>query len=166
MAQAPLLASTTSRRRVITAGRRSTAGWSWDFVADLTDNGGRLRILCLIDEYSRECLALHVARKLTAHDLTEVMDRLECERGVPEHIRSDNGSEFIARILQQWLAQRGVKTLYIEPGMSKGNLRYFTTCQGVTLPKRAFMLDQPEKVSVPCVITRSTGGLQQNIIKD
>jgi len=65
--------------------------------------------------YSRECLALHVARKLTAHDLIEVMERLVAERGAPEHIRSDNGSEFIARILQQWLAQRQVKTLYIEP---------------------------------------------------
>ncbi len=70
----------------------------------------------LIDEYSRECLALHVARKLTAHDLVAVMERLVAERGVPEHIRSDNGSEFIARILHQRLAQRGVKTLYIEPG--------------------------------------------------
>lgn len=90
--------------------------WNWDFVADRTDNGGRLRILSLIDEYSRECLALHVARKLTAHNLVEVMERLVAERGAPEHIRSDNGSEFIARLLQQWLAQRGVKTLYIEPG--------------------------------------------------
>jgi transposase InsO family protein len=81
-------------------------------VADRTDNGGRLRILCLIDEYSRECLALQVARQLTAHDLIEVMERLVAERGVPEHIRSDNGSEFIARILQQWLARRQVKTLY------------------------------------------------------
>ncbi len=67
-------------------------------------------------KYSRECLALHVARKLTAHDLVEVMERLVTERGAPEHIRSDNGSEFIARVLQQWLAQRCIKTLYIEPG--------------------------------------------------
>ena len=99
-----------------TRAERLNHVWSWDFVADRTDNGGRLRILSLIDESSRECLALHVARKLTAHDLIEVMDGLVAERGVPEHIRSDNGSEFIARILQQWLAQRGVKTLYIEPG--------------------------------------------------
>jgi putative transposase len=99
-----------------TRAERLNHVWSWDFVADRTDNGGRLRILCLLDEYSRECLALHVARKLTAHDLIEVMERLVAERGVPEHIRSDNGSEFIARVLQQWLAQRNVKTLYIEPG--------------------------------------------------
>lgn len=90
--------------------------WSWDFVADRTDNGGRLRILSVIDEHSRECLALHVARKLTAADLIGVMEKLVAERGAPGHIRSDNGSEFIARILRDWLAQRGVKTLYIEPG--------------------------------------------------
>jgi putative transposase len=99
-----------------TRAERLNHVWSWDFVADRTDNGGRLRILCLIDEYSRECLALHVARKLTAHDLIEVMERLVAERGAPAHIRSDNGSEFIARILQQWLARHQVKTLYIEPG--------------------------------------------------
>ena len=99
-----------------TRAERPNHVWSWDFVADRTDKGGRLRILCLIDEYSRECLALHVARKLTAHDLVEVMERLVTERGAPEHIRSDNDSEFIARVLQQWLAQRGIKTLYIEPG--------------------------------------------------
>jgi putative transposase len=99
-----------------TKAERLNHVWTWDFVADRTDNGGRLRILSLLDEYSRECLALHVARKLTAADLIEVMERLVKERGVPEHIRSDNGSEFIARILQKWLAQRRVKTLYIEPG--------------------------------------------------
>lgn len=90
--------------------------WTWDFVADRTDNGGRLRILSILDEYSRECLELHVAGKLTAHDLISAMERLEGERGLPEHIRSDNGSEFIARVLQQWLVRRRVKTLYIEPG--------------------------------------------------
>ncbi len=68
-----------------------------------------------IDEYSRECLALHVARKLTAADLIEAMEKLVTQRGVPAHIRSDNGSEFVARTLQGWLADRQVKTLYIEP---------------------------------------------------
>ena len=89
--------------------------WSWDFISDRTDNGGKLRILSVIDEYSRECLALHVARKLTADDLIAVMEQLVAERGTPGHIRSDNGSEFVARILQSWLAKRNVKTLYIEP---------------------------------------------------
>ena len=111
-----------SRRRgrstatIPTRAERLNHVWSWDFVADRTDNGGKLRILSILDEYSRECLALHVARKLTAHDLIEVMERLVTERGAPEHIRSDNGSEFIARALQEWLKQRNVKTLYIEPG--------------------------------------------------
>ncbi len=89
--------------------------WSWDFISDRTDNGGKLRILSVIDEYSRECLSLHVARKLTADDLIEVMERLVVQRGAPGHIRSDNGSEFVARILQGWLAKRNIKTLYIEP---------------------------------------------------
>ena len=89
--------------------------WSWDFISDRTDIGGKLRILSIIDEYSRECLALHVARKLTANDLVEVMEKLVAQRGAPGHIRSDNGSEFVARTLQGWLAKRHIKTLYIEP---------------------------------------------------
>ncbi len=99
-----------------TRAERPNHVWSWDFVADRTDNGGKLRILSVIDEYTRECVALHVARKLSAQDLIEVMERLVAERGVPAHIRSDNGSEFIAKTLQAWLKRQGVKTLYIEPG--------------------------------------------------
>jgi transposase InsO family protein len=99
-----------------TRAERLNHVWSWDFIADRTDNGGKLRILSILDEYSRECLALHVARKLTAQDLIDVMERLAEERGLPTHIRSDNGSEFIARVLQGWLAERNVKTLYIDPG--------------------------------------------------
>ena len=90
--------------------------WTWDFISDRTDNGGKLRILSVLDEYSRECLILHVARQLTAPDLITVMERLVAQRGVPRHIRSDNGSEFVARTLQAWLAERHVRTLYIEPG--------------------------------------------------
>ena len=92
-----------------TRAERVNHVWSWDFISDRTDNGGKLRILSVIDEYSRECLALHVA------DLIEVMERLVTQRGVPAHMRSDNGSEFVARALQSWLADRQVKTLYIEP---------------------------------------------------
>jgi len=99
-----------------TRAERPNHVWSWDFVADRTDNGGKLRILSVLDEHTRECLALHTARKLRAEDLIDVMERLVVERGVPAHIRSDNGSEFIARTLQDWLKRRGVKTLYIEPG--------------------------------------------------
>ena len=70
----------------------------------------------MLDEYSRECLALHVARQLTAADLIAVMEQLVAQRGVPAHLRSDNGSEFVARTLQSWLARHQVKTLYIAPG--------------------------------------------------
>ena len=99
-----------------TRAERVNHVWSWDFISDRTDNGGKLRILSVLDEYSRECLALHVARQLTAADLIIVMERLVAQRGVPGHIRSDNGSEFVAHTLQSWLADRHVKTLYIEPG--------------------------------------------------
>ena len=99
-----------------TRAERVNHVWTWDFISDRTDNGGKLRILSVLDEYSRECLALHVARQLTAADLIAVMERLVAQRGVPAHVRSDNGSEFVARTLQAWLAQRHVKTLSIEPG--------------------------------------------------
>ena len=80
--------------------------WSWDFISDRTDQGGKLRVLSIIDEYSRECIALHVARQLTAADLIAVMERLVTQRGAPAHLRSDNGSEFVARTLQSWLNAR------------------------------------------------------------
>ena len=99
-----------------TRAERMNHVWSWDFISDRTDNGGKLRILSVIDEHTRECLALHVARQLTAADLITVIERLVAQRGVPDHVRSDNGSEFVARTLQTWLAARHVKTLYIEPG--------------------------------------------------
>ena len=99
-----------------TRAQRPDHVWSWDFVADRTDNGGKLRILSVIDEYTRECIALRAARKLTSGDLIEVMEELLEQRGSPAHLRSDNGPEFIARSLQGWLKEREVKTLYIEPG--------------------------------------------------
>ena len=111
-----------SRRRgkstgaIPTRAERANHVWSWDFISDRTDNGGKLRVLSIIDEYSRECLALHVARQLTATDLSVVMVRVVAQRGVAPHLSSDNCSEFVARTLQRWLAQRNIKTLYIEPG--------------------------------------------------
>ena len=99
-----------------TKAQRVNHVWTWDFISDRTDNGGKLRILSVLDEYTRECLALHVARQLTAADLIAVMEQLVAQRGMPGHLRSDNGSEFVARTLQAWLAQRQVKTLYIEAG--------------------------------------------------
>jgi len=90
--------------------------WSYDFVMTRTSDGRAFRILTLIDEYSRECLALLVSRRITSQDVIDQLYELFLLRGVPEHIRSDNGTEFTARGIRKWLAQIGVNTLYIEPG--------------------------------------------------
>lgn len=73
--------------------------WSYDFVQDRTRDGRRLKLLCVVDEYTRECLAIHVARQIRSKDVIEVLDRLIRKRGAPEHLRSDNGPEFVARAL-------------------------------------------------------------------
>ncbi len=90
--------------------------WSYDFTMDATEDGRRLKIMPIVDEYSRECLALEVERSITAEDVVGVLDRLFSERGEPDYIRSDNGPEFVAEAIKRWLASCGVKTLYIEPG--------------------------------------------------
>jgi putative transposase len=90
--------------------------WSYDFMEDRTHNGVKFRILNIIDEYTRECLAVRVARNLTHKDVLEVLTNLFVERGVPVHIRSDNGSEFTAKRVRQYLSRLAVKPLFIEPG--------------------------------------------------
>jgi putative transposase len=90
--------------------------WSYDFMEDRTYNGVKFRILNVIDEYTREYLAVKVARRLTSHDVVEVLTDLFIEQGVPVHIRSDNGSEFIAKRVRDWLERLQVRPLYIEPG--------------------------------------------------
>ncbi|MCZ0738857.1 IS3 family transposase [Phreatobacter sp. AB_2022a] len=90
--------------------------WSYDFVEGRTHDGRKFRILSIIDEASRECLALPVARRLRSEDVLATLAELFVRRGPPAHIRSDNGPEFIATAVQQWLARIGVKTLYITPG--------------------------------------------------
>ena len=90
--------------------------WSWDFIHDRTDNGGTLKMLTLIDEYTRKCLAIRPARKLTSEDVLEVVKEAVREHGAPDHLRSDNGSEFIAHVVQDWFREHGIKTIYIEPG--------------------------------------------------
>jgi transposase InsO family protein len=84
--------------------------------AETTHDGRALRILVLIDEYTRECLALRVARRLGSMQVLETLADVMLMRGIPEHIRSDNGPEFIAEELRKWLGKVGTKTLYIEPG--------------------------------------------------
>ena len=90
--------------------------WSYDFVEDRTTDGRKFRILNIIDEYTRECLCARVERRLNSHDVIDALFELFILRGIPEHIRSDNGSEFTARMVRKWLATLGVKTLFIEPG--------------------------------------------------
>jgi len=90
--------------------------WSYDFVADRTSDGRPIRMLTVVDEFSRECLAIDVAKRLTSEDVLERLSDLFVHRGVPEHIRSDNGSEFTAKCVREWLGRVGVKTLFIEPG--------------------------------------------------
>jgi transposase InsO family protein len=83
---------------------------------DQTQDGRRLKMLPIVDEYTRECLGVEVARHLTATDVVATLDRLFKERGAPKFMRSDNGPEFIARAVKEWLAKEQVETLYIEPG--------------------------------------------------
>jgi len=90
--------------------------WSYDFVAAQTHDGRKLKILTLIDEYTRECLALRVERRLGSEEVVETLAAVMTTQGIPAHLRSDNGSEFIAKELRKWLGGVGAAPLYIEPG--------------------------------------------------
>lgn len=90
--------------------------WAWDFVFDRTANGRSIKWLSIVDEHTRECVALEVNRRMTCDDVLDVLRDLFVLRGVPQCIRSDNGPEFIARAIRQFLSAAGVETLYIEPG--------------------------------------------------
>jgi transposase InsO family protein len=96
--------------------RRIDHVWTYDFVKDQTLDGRGIKILTVVDEYTRECLALVVARSITAAAVVGVLRGLFASRGVPGHIRSDNGPEFIARKVRSWLEENRVGPLYIEPG--------------------------------------------------
>jgi len=90
--------------------------WSYDFVMARTAEGRSFRILTVLDEYTRECLAILVKRHITSSDVIDVLFELFIFRGIPEHIRSDNGPEFTSKEIRKWLSRLGVKTLFIEPG--------------------------------------------------
>lgn len=90
--------------------------WSYDFVEDRTHDGRKYRMLNIIDEFTRECLAIRINRNLNSTDVIDVLSDLFILRGVPGHVRSDNGPEFIAKTVQDWIAAVGAKTAYIEPG--------------------------------------------------
>jgi transposase InsO family protein len=90
--------------------------WSYDFVEDRTHDGRKYRMLNVVDEFTHECLAIRINRKLKAFDVIEVLSDLFMLRGVPGHVRSDNGPEFVAKAVQDWIAAVGAKTAYITPG--------------------------------------------------
>jgi transposase InsO family protein len=90
--------------------------WSYDFMIDRTADGRAFKILNIIDEYTRECLGILVARKIKNQDVIDLLFHLFIFRSIPEHIRSDNGPEFTANAVRRWLNRLGVKTLYIERG--------------------------------------------------
>ena len=90
--------------------------WAYDFVTDRTSNSKALRMLTIVDEYTRECLAITVEKKLNSTHVLETLSELFIHRGPPEHIRSNNGPEFCAEAVKRWLKRLEVKTLFIEPG--------------------------------------------------
>ena len=90
--------------------------WSYDFAMDSTEDGRRVKIMPIVDEYTREYLSIDVERSITSEEVMDTLGRLFMERGAPEYIRSDSGPEFIATALKRWLAISGVGTLYIEAG--------------------------------------------------
>ncbi len=104
--------STAVRQRAT----RPNQVWSWDFVEDQTERGSKLRMLTLIDEYTRQCLAVHVAWSIRAVDVITVVEAAMERYGTPQHLRSDNGPEFIANAIQDGLKAKEVKAIYIKPG--------------------------------------------------
>jgi transposase InsO family protein len=90
--------------------------WACDFVEDRTHDGRKYRMLCLLDEFTRECLAIKVARRLNSMDVIEMLAALCLERGVPAYIRSDQGPEFIAEAVRSWISGVGARTVFIEKG--------------------------------------------------
>ena len=109
------------RRLGVSTAQRQRANqandvWSWDFVEDQTENGTRFRILTLIDEHTRQCMATHVDWSIRAVDVITAVEAAMERYGTPRHLRSDNGPEFIAYAIQDWLKGKHVKTIYITPG--------------------------------------------------
>jgi transposase InsO family protein len=102
----------TERLRAAQAGQV----WSYDFVHDRLENGAGIKMLTVLDEFTRECLGIKVARSITAADVVDYLEGLFLERGRPEHLRSDNGPEFVAGALRAWAQAGGMKVNYIEPG--------------------------------------------------
>jgi putative transposase len=104
-----------SRPRPLPANQANQV-WSYDFVFDACANGQQLKCLTIIDEYTRECLAIDVAGSIRANRVIEVLSRLVSERGAPRYLRSDNGPEFVSAALLKWTVDQGIETALIDPG--------------------------------------------------
>ena len=120
---------------------------SYDFVFERTHDGRPLRMLTLLDEYSRECLAIDVERRLASEDVLERLEALFVSRGTPEFIRSDNGAEFTAKAVREWLARVNVKTLFIAPGSPWEN-GYIESFNGKLLDRAAATYGIPRSITV------------------
>jgi putative transposase len=108
-------------RRGVSTGSPTTAThrnhvWTWDFIADATVRGGALKMLTILDEFTRECHLRWAERALKAADVLHWLQKAVEQHGAPKYLRSDNSSELIAKIVQQWLKANRIKTIYIEPG--------------------------------------------------
>ncbi len=90
--------------------------WAWDFSFNYTRSGTQLKWLSIVDEFTRECLALKVSRRMTSEDVIDTLCELFAQRGVPRFIRSDNGPEFVSKAIENWLHQTQVTALYVQPG--------------------------------------------------
>jgi putative transposase len=104
------------KREVVNRAEHYNHVWSYDFLEDRTESGSKLRILTVLDEYTRECLEIRVERSIAATKGIDTLEWLGLVRGLPDYIRSDNGPEFVAKAIQQWLKDNHCQTIYIEPG--------------------------------------------------
>ncbi len=126
--------------------KRPNHVWSYDFLSDRTEEGRQLKLLAVIDEYTRECLAIEVGRSFTCRDVKLTLQYLFAIRGAPEHIRSDNGPEFIGQEIRRWLERAAVDTLYIQKGSpwENGYVESFNGRLRDELLNRELFLSVPE----------------------
>lgn len=103
-------------KAMVQKAERRNHVWTYDFLEDRTERGGKLRILAVVDEFTRECLLLYVGRSISSQRVMDLLAWLFQLHGQPDHLRSDNGPEFIAHALQRWLAEERCQTVYITPG--------------------------------------------------
>lgn len=105
-----------NRQNSLKQATRINQVWSYDFIYDRTESGFTIKFLNIMDEFSKECLAIVAARRITSERVIKELQRLFAERGVPDYIRSDNGPEFVAQRIRKFLAEQNTNTLFIEPG--------------------------------------------------